>query len=219
MPIDYRENNRLTKRLGDIHCPLREDDMLKKEYPLYLGNNPLTPNLSLEVLDKFTGARVAQVAMADEPIIESAIAMAASATSAMRKMPAYRRQEILEHCMDRFKERAEELAQALCVEAGKPIKDSRGEVTRLIETFKIAAEESVRITGEYASFDRSPQNRMYRSIWKRIPIGACSFITPFNFPLNLVAHKVAPALAVGCPFVLKPASATPLGALIIGETL
>ncbi len=193
--------------------------MLRKEYPFYLGNKPLKPNLSLEVLDKFTGERVAQVALADEPAIDQAIAMAASAAPAMREMPAYRRQEILQHCVNRFKERAEELAQALCIEAGKPIKDSRGEVTRLIETFKIAAEESVRITGEYASFDRSPQNQSYRSITKRVPIGPCSFITPFNFPLNLVAHKVAPALAVGCPFVLKPASATPLGALIIGETL
>ncbi len=193
--------------------------MLKKEYPFYLGNKPQMPNVSLEVFDKYSGERVAQVALADEPAIDRAIDLATSAMPSMREMPAYRRQETLQHCVDRFKERAEELAHALCIEAGKPIKDSRGEVTRLIETFKIAAEESVRITGEYASFDRSPQNQIYRSICKRVPIGPCSFITPFNFPLNLVAHKVAPALAVGCPFVLKPASATPLGALIIGETL
>ena len=157
--------------------------------------------------------------MADEAAIDEAIGKAAAAAPAMRAMAAYERQAVLAHCVTRFTERAEELAQALCVEAGKPIKDSRGEVTRLIETFKIAAEESVRLTGTYEPLDRSPRTRGYTSIWKRVPIGPCSFISPFNFPLNLAAHKVAPAIAVGCPFVLKPASLTPIGALIIGETL
>ena len=89
----------------------------------------------------------------------------------------------------------------------------------MIETFKVAAEECVRMTGEYMPLDRSPRTHGYTSVWKRVPIGPCSFISPFNFPLNLAAHKVAPALAVGCPFILKPASATPIGALIIGEAL
>jgi acyl-CoA reductase-like NAD-dependent aldehyde dehydrogenase len=105
------------------------------------------------------------------------------------------------------------------VEAGKPIKDSEGEVTRLIDTFRIAAEESVRMTGEVQPLDISPRARGYQGIWKRVPIGPCSFISPFNFPLNLAAHKIAPALAVGCPFVVKPASRTPLGTIIIGEIL
>ena len=118
-----------------------------------------------------------------------------------------------------FTERHEELSRALCIEAGKPINDARGEVTRLIDTFRIAAEESVRIYGEVMPLDISPRAQGYTGQWKRVPIGACSFISPFNFPLNLAAHKVAPALAVGCPFVLKPASMTPIGALIIGEVL
>jgi acyl-CoA reductase-like NAD-dependent aldehyde dehydrogenase len=92
-------------------------------------------------------------------------------------------------------------------------------VTRLIDTFRIAAEESVRMTGEVQPLDISPRARGYQGIWKRVPIGPCSFISPFNFPLNLAAHKIAPAIAVGCPFVMKPASRTPLGALIIGEVL
>jgi acyl-CoA reductase-like NAD-dependent aldehyde dehydrogenase len=108
---------------------------------------------------------------------------------------------------------------ALCIEAGKPIKDSRGEVSRLIDTFRIAAEESVRIGGEVMNLEISPRARGYRGMFKRVPIGPCSFISPFNFPLNLAAHKVAPAIAVGCPFILKPASRTPIGALIIGEVL
>lgn len=123
------------------------------------------------------------------------------------------------HCVKRFTERRDELAEALCIEAGKPINDSRGEVTRLIDTFRIAAEESVRIYGEVLPMDISARAEGYSGMWKRVPLGPCSFISPFNFPLNLAAHKVAPALAVGCPFVLKPASRTPIGALIIGETL
>jgi acyl-CoA reductase-like NAD-dependent aldehyde dehydrogenase len=126
---------------------------------------------------------------------------------------------VLQHCVDRFKERFDELAFALCVEAGKPIKDAEGEVTRLIDTFRIAAEESVRMTGEVQPLDISPRARGYQGMWKRVPIGPCSFISPFNFPLNLAAHKIAPAIAVGCPFVMKPASRTPLGAIIIVEVL
>jgi len=108
---------------------------------------------------------------------------------------------------------------SLCIEAGKPIKDSRGEVSRLIDTFRIAAEESVRIDGEVLEMEISARAKGYSGYTRRFPIGPCSFISPFNFPLNLVAHKVAPALATGCPFVLKPASLTPIGALIIGEIL
>ena len=108
---------------------------------------------------------------------------------------------------------------SLCIEAGKPIKDSRGEVSRLIDTFRIAAEESVRISGEVMNLEISPRARGYRGMFQRVPIGPCSFISPFNFPLNLAAHKIAPAIAVGCPFVLKPASRTPIGALVIGEVL
>jgi acyl-CoA reductase-like NAD-dependent aldehyde dehydrogenase len=89
----------------------------------------------------------------------------------------------------------------------------------LIDTFRIAAEESVRMVGEVIPLDISRRAHGYQGMWKRVPIGPCSFIAPFNFPLNLAAHKIAPALAVGCPFVLKPASLTPIGALIIGEIL
>ena len=193
--------------------------MLQKQYPYYLGNQPVMANGDLEVIDKFTGKVATKVAMADEKAIDQAIFMAVAAEPAMAAMPGHRRQEILNHCVKRFTERAEELAQSLCIEAGKPINDSRGEVARLIETFKIAAEEAVRFGGEYMPLDRSARTTGYVSMTKRVPVGACSFISPFNFPLNLAAHKVAPAIAAGCPFILKPASLTPIGALIIGETL
>ena len=193
--------------------------MLKESYPYYLANRPEAPNQDLVVVDKYSGEPATRVAMADEAAIDRAIAKAVEATRPMAEMAAYERQAVLEHCVSRFRERAEELALSLCVEAGKPIKDSRGEVSRLIDTFKIAAEESTRIYGEVMPLDISPRARGYRGMWKRVPIGPCSFIAPFNFPLNLAAHKVAPALAVGCPFVLKPASMTPIGAIIIGEVL
>jgi acyl-CoA reductase-like NAD-dependent aldehyde dehydrogenase len=193
--------------------------MTPKTYPYYLANKPVPANTSLAVTDKFTGETVARVAMADAKTIDAAIAAAVEAARPMAELPAYRRQEILYHCVKRFEERKEELAQLLCAEAGKPIRDSRGEVTRLIDTFRIAAEESVRQLGEVLPLDISARARDYQGMWKRYPIGPCSFISPFNFPLNLAAHKVAPAIAVGCPFVLKPASYTPLGALVIGEVL
>lgn len=193
--------------------------MLKASYPFYLANEAQAPNQDLTVYDKFTGKAATKVAMADAATIDQAIAAAEAAAEPMRKLPAYKRQAVLNHCVKRFEERAEELAQALCVEAGKPIKDARGEVVRLIDTFRIAAEEAVRIGGEIIPMDITPRGEGYTGMWKRVPIGPCSFISPFNFPLNLAAHKVAPAIAAGCPFVLKPASMTPIGAIIIGEIL
>ena len=192
---------------------------LAATYPYYLANEPVAPNHDLEVLDKYSGEVATRVALADDAAIDRAIQAAVEATEPMARMAAYERQAVLDHCVVRFKERFEELADALCIEAGKPIKDARGEVGRLIDTFRIASEESVRIGGEVMPLDISPRARGYSGQWKRVPIGPCSFISPFNFPLNLAAHKVAPALAVGCPFVLKPASLTPIGALVIGEVL
>lgn len=192
---------------------------LQKTYPYYLANEAVFANTDLEVTDKYTGAVATRVALARPEAIEAGIAAAVTATEPMAKMPAYKRKEVLLHCVERFKERYDELAYALCVEAGKPIRDARGETDRLIDTFQIAAEESVRMKGELQTLDISARAEGYRGMWKRVPIGPCSFISPFNFPLNLAAHKVAPAIAVGCPFVMKPASKTPLGAIIMGEVL
>lgn len=193
--------------------------MLKDTYPFYIANEPHTPNADLEIRDKYTGKVATRVAMADRAAIDRAIEAATRAAEPLARMKPYQRQDVLQHCVERFTDRSEELAESLCIEAGKPIKDSRGEVVRLIDTFRIAAEESVRIYGEVMPMEISARAAGYRGMWKRVPIGPCSFISPFNFPLNLAAHKVAPALAVGCPFVLKPASLTPIGALIIGEVL
>jgi len=193
--------------------------MLKKAYPYYLANKAVFANQDLKVTDKYSGEVATVVALADAETIDTAIGAAEASFEAMRKMPAYQRQAILEHCIDRFRERFDEFAYSLCVEAGKPIADARGEVGRLIDTFKIAAEESVRVNGEVMNLEISARAKGYFSMWKRVPIGPCSFISPFNFPLNLAAHKIAPALAIGCPFVMKPASLTPIGALLIGEVM
>ncbi|MGN6728956.1 MAG: aldehyde dehydrogenase family protein [Rhodanobacteraceae bacterium] len=192
---------------------------LKDRYPYYLANQARQPNSDLPVLDKYSGEVATRVALADAAAIERAIAAAAQAAAPMAALTPYERRAVLEHCIARMAERKDELAFALCVEAGKPIKDAQGEVTRLLDTFRIAADESVRADGEIINLEISPRTRGYRGFVKRVPLGPCSFITPFNFPLNLVAHKVAPAIAAGCPFVLKPSEKTPIGALIIGEAL
>jgi acyl-CoA reductase-like NAD-dependent aldehyde dehydrogenase len=193
--------------------------MLEKSYPYYLANRPVAANTDLEVLDKYTGKCATRVAFADAAAVREAILRADGARAAMAAFPPDARRDVLEHCVRRFSERQDELAMALCIEAGKPIRDARGEVTRLIDTFRIAAGEATRIDGEVIELQVSPRTRGYRGMVKRVPIGACAFITPFNFPLNLVAHKVAPAIAAGCPFVLKPAAKTPVGALIIAQVL
>lgn len=192
---------------------------MRESYPLYLGNRPAAGAGDLIVTNKYTQRPAARAARADRPLVEQAIADAAAAFEHTRRLPGHRRQAILQHVVQRVTERQEELAQALAIEAGKPIRDARGEVTRLIDTFRIAAEEAVRIGGEWLPLDISPRAEGYQGIVRRFPLGPCGFITPFNFPMNLVAHKVAPAIAAGCSWVLKPASATPIGALILGEIL
>lgn len=192
---------------------------LREAYPCYLANEPLTPNTDLVVKDKYDAAAVTRVPLADAAMIDRAIAGAAAAAPAMAAMAPFERQQVLQHCVDRFTQRSEELAGVLCVEAGKPIRDSRGEVQRLIETFAIAAREAVQSHGEMMNLEISERSRGYQGFYERVPIGPCSFISPFNFPYNLAAHKIAPAIAAGCPFVLKPASLTPVGAILIGEVL
>ena len=192
---------------------------LKKTYPYYLANKAVAANTDLEVRDKYTGRLATRVAFADARAVDRAIASAHRARAAMAAVPPHARRAVLEHCVARFDERREELALALCIEAGKPIGDARGEVTRLVDTFRIAAGEATRIDGEVIELGISQRTEGYRGMVKRVPVGACSFITPFNFPLNLVAHKVAPAIAAGCPFVLKPSARTPVGALLIAEVL
>jgi len=192
---------------------------MKSAYPYYLANRPVEANRDLEVVDKHTGEVATRVAQADDAAVDRAIAAAVEAAPAMARLPSHRRRDILNGCADRFEARFDELAEILLVEGGKVIMDARGEVQRLIDTFRIAAEEATRIGGEVLPMDIAERSESFIGFWKRVPIGPVSFITPFNFPYNLVAHKIAPAIAAGCPFVLKPAEKTPVGALVLGEIL
>lgn len=190
--------------------------------PYYLANRPVFANDATQtrnVTDKYHGRVIASVALADASVVDEAIAQAVAAEPTMAAMKPFERKAVLQQCVAAFNERFDELAKVLCAEAGKPLKDARGEVHRLIDTFEVAAEEAVRIHGEVQNLEISPRAANRRGFVKHVPVGACAFITPFNFPLNLVAHKVAPAIAAGCPFVLKPASDTPLSALMIAEVL
>ena len=193
--------------------------MLRESYPYYLAGGAVAANTDLVVTNKYSRQPATCVARADRGTVERAIGAAADSFADTRRLPAHQRQAILQHVVARVSERHEELSQALAIEAGKPIRDARGEVTRLVDTFRIAAEEAVRIGGEWVPLDISARAEGYESLVRRFPLGPCAGITPFNFPMNLVAHKVAPAIAAGCPWVLKPASATPVGALILGEII
>ena len=157
---------------------------MQSSYPFYLANKPESPNSDLEVTDKYTGEVATRVAMASAEDIDRGIAAAVKATEPMREMAPYERQAVLYHCVERFQERFDELSDALCVEAGKPIKDARGEVSRLIDTFRIAAEESVRIEGEVLNLEISARAHGYRGMTQRVPIGPCSF----HFAIQLSAE-------------------------------
>lgn len=193
--------------------------MIKSQYPYYLGGKPIMANTDLEVKNKYTGEVVANVARADRKAIDKAIELATKSFEVMRELPSYKRQDILNDIIEKIHNRKDELAHVLAVEVGKPIADAHGEITRAIDTFRIAAEESVRIYGEVLPLDISARAEGYQALYKRFPVGPCSFIVPFNFPINLAAHKIAPAIAVGCTFIVKPASSTPISALILGEIM
>jgi acyl-CoA reductase-like NAD-dependent aldehyde dehydrogenase len=193
--------------------------VLKKQYPLYLANRPQQANADLAVVDKYSGNVISHVALADKKILDSAIAAAAEAATPMRRLGAWQRKAVLKHIHARCKERSDELANVVVVEVGKPLQFAKAEVARLLDTLELSAEESTRIGGEVLPIDLGERTANYRAMWQRVPVGPCAFITPWNFPLNLVAHKIGPAIACGCPFVLKPASYTPISALILGEIL
>src|SRR5438309_3896148 len=171
----------------------------------------------VEIRSPYDGTLVARVAQGRKEHAEAAIAAAVKAFGTTRRLPAFERQRILRQIVAFMIERKEEFARTLAQEAGKPIKAARTEVERSIFTFTVAAEESTRIHGEYLPLDWQEFTAGRWGIVRRFPIGPIAGITPFNFPLNLVAHKVAPAIAAGCPIVLKPAPQTPLCSLLLAE--
>ena len=173
----------------------------------------------MEVRAPYDQAVVGQVFQGGRRHAEAAVAAAVKAFGTTRRLPAFERQRVLRRVAQSIAERKQEFARTMAQEAGKPIRAARSEVDRAIFTFTVAAEESTRIYGEYLPLDWQEYTAGRWGIVKRFPLGPILGITPFNFPLNLVAHKVAPAIAAGCSMVLKPAPQTPLTALLLAEAV
>ncbi|ENV38334.1 MAG TPA: aldehyde dehydrogenase [Acinetobacter sp.] len=190
------------------------------DYPLYVAGKAITTGQWLEVQHKYQHTVYARVALADAKVLEKAIAASVKAEAEMAALKPYQKQKILLHCVKRFNELREELTEILIAEGGKPRGAASAEVERLINTFQLAADAVTQLDdGRMLPLAVTPAAARFRGMVKHVPVGAISLISPFNFPLNLVAHKIAPAIAAGCPFVLKPASLTPISALKIAQVL
>ena len=168
-----------------------------------------------EVRSPYSGEVVARAPQAGAAHARQAVDAAARALAS--PLPAHERAAILDRVAALLRERADEVAQTICAEAGKPMKAARVEADRAVSTFTMAAVEARRLAGDVVPMDASPAGVGKVAYTMRVPIGVVGAITPFNFPLNLVGHKVAPALAAGCPVVLKPAGQTPMSALLLAE--
>ena len=183
------------------------------EFGIMLAGTPVETGETYEIRSPYDGSSVAVVHRAGAEEVERAIAGAVRAFEETRHLPSWRREEVLTSISQGIAARREELARTIALEAGKPLKTARVEVDRASFTFKVAAAESKRIYGELVPLDWLPGNEGRRAEVRRVALGPIVGITPFNFPLNLVAHKVAPALAAGNPIIVRPASQTPLAAL------
>ncbi len=188
-----------------------------KNYPFFVAGKWVSEGRPLEVVSPYDGTLAGVTYWATAEQLEQAIRASVSAFETTKRLPAYERQRVLRAISDSIAVRREEFARLMALEAGKPIKTARVEIDRAVFTFAVAAEESVRIGGEWLPMDLQPSTAGRTAIVRRFPLGPIAAITPFNFPLNLVAHKVAPAIAAGCTMVLKPAPKTPLCALLLTE--
>lgn len=187
--------------------------------PFWLAGRPATGDAELTVTNPYDGSVVAICSVPTEGQVAEAVAAAAAVRKEAAALPIHVRAEALAHVSRRLAERADEIAHLITEENGKPIFWARGEVNRAISTFRFAAEETRRLGGEAMRLDTEAAATGRLAYISRVPHGPVLAITPFNFPLNLVAHKVAPAIAVGAPVILKPAPATPVSSLVLGEIL
>ncbi len=178
--------------------------------PIYLAGEFVEAGSPLEVRNPANDELVASTFQAGPDELERATVAAVDAFAKTRRLASYQRRDALAHVAACIERDTDELAELLTRESGKPIRDARGEVSRGALTFRTAAEEALRITGEWMPLDWNAANRGRSGIVRRYPIGPVAGISPFNFPLNLAAHKVAPAIAAGCSIVLKPPSRDPL---------
>ncbi|RSN49845.1 aldehyde dehydrogenase [Amycolatopsis sp. WAC 04197] len=195
-------------------------DMITPEpRPAWIAGRPEQGASTLTVHHPFDGSEVATVAVPGHDQVERAVSAAVSVAKEFRRSSAHSRAAALDHVSRVIAGRSEEIAEVITAENGKPLKWAEAEVRRAVSVFRIAAEEARRFSGDLQRLDTDPAGEGRLALTRRVPRGPVLGIAPFNFPLNLVAHKVAPSLAVGAPIIVKPAPRTPLAALILGEIL
>jgi glyceraldehyde-3-phosphate dehydrogenase (NADP+) len=187
------------------------------EFPFVLAGKAARATDPLDVVNPYDGASVGRTWLAGDAEFEAAADASVAAAPIMRALPAFERAAVLSRAAAELVRRKDDIAGVLAGEAGKPIKDARIETDRAAMTFQVAAEEARRLGGEYVPMDLAPHGAGRIAIVKRFPIGPVAAISPFNFPLNLTAHKIAPAIAAGNPIVLKPATKTPLSAITLAD--
>jgi acyl-CoA reductase-like NAD-dependent aldehyde dehydrogenase len=192
---------------------------MARTFHMLIDGKWLAGSTQREVKNKYNGDVLGTIPMAETAEIDQAIAAAQRAFPGWAALPAYQRAAILGKAVELLQQRREEIARTIAAEAGKALKFARAEADRGIQTFSFAAEEAKRLHGETVPLDATPAGATHMGFFLRVPVGVVVAISPFNFPLNLVAHKVAPALAVGNTVVLKPATVTPLTSVILGEIL
>lgn len=190
---------------------------MTKNYPMRIGSELRSAETVDVITNPFDQSRVGEVSVAGAPDVDDAIAAAAEAFETTRRLPTHRRAAILEAVAAGIEERSEELAELITRESGKPIRYSKGEVGRSVVTFQLAAAETRTWNGEVLPIDLEPRAEGRLCLHTRVPRGPVAAIAPFNFPLNLIAHKLAPAIAVGAPVVLKPPPQCPLTGHVLGD--
>lgn len=189
------------------------------EYKIYLSGEFITSQSPLPVKDPFSGEIVANTFLAGKEELEIAIKKALTIQEELKQLASFEKYKILFQIADLLTIDKNRLAEVLCKESGKPFKYALAEIERSIQTFKVAAEESKRIPGEYMQMDWTAAGEGKEAWIKYFPVGLIAGISPFNFPLNLAVHKIAPAIATGCPIILKPASSTPLSTLELAKII
>jgi acyl-CoA reductase-like NAD-dependent aldehyde dehydrogenase len=187
--------------------------------PFILNGRERFTNQTVPVVNPFSQEVIYQICSAGHQDIHAAVTSAASSCRTLRTMPLYQRSRILLNAVEYLRAKAQDVVMSIVLEAGKPIRYAQAEFERCLDNLTLCAEQAKHLGGELINMDASPAGVGRRGYWFREPLGTVLAITPFNFPLNLVAHKVAPAVAAGCPIIIKPASQTPGAALWLTKAL
>jgi acyl-CoA reductase-like NAD-dependent aldehyde dehydrogenase len=188
-------------------------------YKIYAAGNFLETENILQIRNPYTGEVFANTFLANEKIVEFCIVSAVAAKKAMAALPSWKKSEILNQIASSLKAERSLHAELLSKESAKPLMYALGEIDRAVQIFLIAAEECKRIPDEYLRLDWTRNGEGKEGLIKYFPVGVVAGISPFNFPLNLAVHKIAPAIAAGCPIILKPASSTPLSTLLLAQLI